>query len=395
MKNIFLLFVLIPFFSISQSTYESDFDKFLNDYEQYFGYLKDRDIDIKKIRAHYIEDVRSVSTRNEFISLMENVINEFYNGHISLNTSISTSNNIIPTGADIYAVKKGEKYFISDLRKGFPAENSGLIKGMEIIKYNDQNISEAIKTFLPKTVDSYNELMYEYALNMLLAGQRNASKKITVLKEKTEIDFIIDYSNFKLYNTILESKQIDAKTGYIKINNSLGNSDLIPAFDKALDSLFNLETIILDLTETPSGGNTMIGRAIMGRFISKELPYQIHLFKEKPYNTIRKWVELATPREEIYKGQLIVMVGHWTGSMGEGIAIGFDAMKRADIVGTKMAGLIGAIHILNMPNTGIGYSIPAEKMYHVNGTPREDFIPKFNTNNGDQTFKEAFKISKQ
>jgi carboxyl-terminal processing protease len=28
-----------------------------------------------------------------------------------------------------------------------------------------------------------------------------------------------------------------------------------------------------------------------------------------------------------------------------------------------------------MPNTGIGFSFPAEKIFHVNGTPREFFRP--------------------
>ena len=394
MKNTLLLLILIPYMSIAQTEYETDFNIFLNDYEQYFGYLEDREIDIDRIRNYYQDDVKAVGSKDEFISLMEIVINEFYNGHISLNTSISSSNNIIPTGADIYAVKDGQKYFISDLRKGFPAETTGLKKGMEITKFNDQDISDAVKKFLPKTVDNYNQTMYQYAVNMLLAGKRKTKRKITVLNEGDEEEFIIDNSDFKMYKTLIEFEEIDDKTGYIKINNSLGNSDLIPAFDEVLDSLFSLETIILDLTETPSGGNTMVGRAIMGRFINKELPYQIHLFNEKPYNTVRKWIEIASPREKNYKGNLIVMVGHWTGSMGEGIAIGFDAMKRGDVLGTKMAGLIGAIYILKMPNTEIGYSIPVEKMYHVNGTPREDFIPTINTKNRDETYKKALEISK-
>jgi carboxyl-terminal processing protease len=61
--------------------------------------------------------------------------------------------------------------------------------------------------------------------------------------------------------------------------------------------------------------------------------------------------------------------------MGEGIAIGFDAMNRAVIVGTKMAGLLGAIETAELPNSQIGVNISTERLYHVNGTPREDFLP--------------------
>jgi carboxyl-terminal processing protease len=61
--------------------------------------------------------------------------------------------------------------------------------------------------------------------------------------------------------------------------------------------------------------------------------------------------------------------------VGEGITIGFDAFKRATIIGTEMAGLNGAIYSFTMPHTGIRFSIPAEKLFHVNGTPRENFKP--------------------
>lgn len=82
---------------------------------------------------------------------------------------------------------------------------------------------------------------------------------------------------------------------------------------------------------------------------------QVHLFNE----TVRKWIELARPRGKLYSGKLIVMVSRWTGR--KGIAIGFDAMKRGKVIGTKMAGLIGAIYIFEMPETKIGYSIPLKR----------------------------------
>ena len=88
------------------------------------------------------------------------------------------------------------------------------------------------------------------------------------------------------------------------------------------------------------------------------------------------------------------MVGHWTGSMGEGIAIGFDGMKRAKITGTKMAGLLGAIYTFRAKETNIGYQIPAESMYHINGTPREDYIPNYLTSGEKETYQKALQLAK-
>jgi C-terminal processing protease CtpA/Prc len=145
------------------------------------------------------------------------------------------------------------------------------------------------------------------------------------------------------------------------------------------------EGLVIDLRETPSGGNTTVARAIMSRFIDKEMPYQKHSSpsEEKQYGVKRSWIELVSPRGKIYKKPLVILVNRWTGSMGEGIAIGFDGMKRAMIVGEEMAGLLGAIYSFTLPETNIGFSIPVEKLFHVNGSPREDFVPEFRvTDNG-------------
>ncbi len=393
--KLIVLFFIIPFGVLGQIDYQSDFNKFLDDFEQYFGYLEEQNISIKSIRALYEPRIDTIKTKKEFISLLEEVTYEFHNGHISLNVNLSNSNRIIPSGSDIYVKKEENNYYISDLRKGFPAEQSGLKMGMQIIKFNDHDVANAIKKFLPKSVNLYTDQMYTYAVNMLLAGARNTERKITVLINNKEENFFPDTFDRPKPNELLEYKKIESSIGYIKINNTLGNPELISAFDQALDSLMSVKTLILDLTETPSGGNTMVARGIMGRFANKELPYQVHAYEEKPHKTIRKWIELVSPRGKRYEGNLLVLVGHWTGSIGEGIAIGFDAMKRGAVIGTKMAGLLGAIYIYKMPDSKIGYAIPVEKMYHVNGTPREQYRPKYITNSNKETFLKALELAKK
>ena len=78
----------------------------------------------------------------------------------------------------------------------------------------------------------------------------------------------------------------------------------------------------------------------------------------------------------MYERPVVILVNHWTGSMGEGIAIGFDALARAAITGTRMAGLNGAISGFQTSRLKIPYSFPTEQLYHIDGTPREDFAPE-------------------
>ncbi|HSH64571.1 MAG TPA: peptidase, partial [Bacteroidia bacterium] len=79
----------------------------------------------------------------------------------------------------------------------------------------------------------------------------------------------------------------------------------------------------------------------------------------------------------------------------EGIAIGFDGMKNATVVGTTMAGLLGAINGFKLTESKIGFQIPTERLYHINGVPREDYRPKIVTKNGYQTWEKIREILKQ
>lgn len=68
--------------------------------------------------------------------------------------------------------------------------------------------------------------------------------------------------------------------------------------------------------------------------------------------------------------------------MGEGLAIGLDGMERATVIGTPMAGLRGALYSHTLPHTGIEIRIPAERLYYIDGTPREEFVPPVLANSG-------------
>ncbi len=376
--------------TFAQTKYQKDFSAFWTDINNHYAYLDQQHINWEKVRELYEPKTENITTDEEFIRFLETVLNELYNGHSSLNSNLMSSNRLIPSGSDLYMEKVGNKYVIKDIRKGFGADLSGLKTGMEVKLYNGKPVEEQLKKFLPKFTDTPNQKMVQYALNMLFAGTHDTKREITAMVNGKETKFYsVTYGN---RDELLYSKALNGNTAYIKINNSLGNNNLIAAFDKALDSLFRYKNLVIDLTETPGGGNSTVARAIMGRFTAELLPYQVHELDEKQYQTKRHWVEYVPSRKDTYTGKVYVLVGRWTGSMGEGMAVGFDGMKRAKIIGTEMAGLIGAISTFQLPETKIGVQFPTERLYHINGTPREDFIPEIRTQNSEETLQKAKEI---
>jgi carboxyl-terminal processing protease len=233
---------------------------------------------------------------------------------------------------------------------------------------------------LPASVNAPDERAYEYAANTVLAGTYNEKRAITILAGEKEQTFYPDSNTQRpAGKDLLSLRMLSSGIGYIRIHNSLGDNELIKAFDGALDSLSSAAALILDLRETPGGGNTTVARGLMSRFIQKEMPYQKHSLpnEERRYGVKRSWVEYVSPRGRAFTKPVVVLVGRWTGSMGEGIAIAFDGMKRAKVVGDRMAGLLGAIYSYRLTETGFGFALPVEKLFHVNGTPREKFLPLY------------------
>ncbi len=370
--------------SFAQSNqYAEDFLEFWDEVNSNYAYFDKKNTDWNKVKTFYLPAAENAKDRGELITVFENALEELYDDHFSLNTNLKSSTRLVPSGLDIWAEFTGGKAVITEVRKGFSADYAGIKSGMEIISLNGIPVEQAVNDRTGKCITGKDSEAYNYALRMLLAGTYLKQREITVKQGETikvirpdEVNGNIS-DNYK-YNSLLEFRTLDNNTGYVKFNNSLGETDVIELFDSALFQLKDTKALIIDLRETPGGGNSVVARGILGRFISNELPYQKHVLPEdeKLFKIKRSWLELVSPRGPFkYDRPVVILVNHWTGSMGEGIAIGFSALNRAKIIGTKMAGLSGAISRFETTNTKIPYSFPTEQIFHINGTPRENFLP--------------------
>jgi len=381
--------------AIDQAEILTGLQEVIEDISNSYVYLDQKELELECLRNSYRQKIESLSNQEDVILFFEYLLDELYDDHASLNTNIHSSYRLY---APIYAAFEENKAIIQQTWVSEIVNLPSDIPDAEILKLNGVDIDEIIAQFPTQCHDKTHPKVKEWILNKILAGRYNEPRVLQIKTPNgrlTELD--LDVFEFRNEQSLL-SINTQENIGIILINNSLGQNALIKSFDDALNQLMDTRGLIIDLRNTASGGNSYVARGIMSRFIEEEKPYQRHAFPARwDGETVveRSWVEYVTPRGEQYQKPVVVLVGRWTGSMGEGLAIGFDGMKRGRVMGAEMARLAGEVNGFSIPNQPFGYQLPTAKLYHVDGQPREKFVPTEyvrQTSNQDETLDYAIQL---
>jgi C-terminal processing protease CtpA/Prc len=359
---------------------KEDVDALVRYVAENYAYLDQKSMKWSSVPQLYSEDLHGVTTMSAFVGVLERIVEELHDHHAHLTTNTAESPRLVPSGADMWAEWQNDHARVLEVRVGSDAERAGIRAGAAIVSINGVPIATAVDARVGRSVARADVAARSWALRTLLAGRRNQSRVITFMQGTMSMTVDLPAREQEYpRDGRLAVRTLPGNRGYIRIHDSLGDSDLIGDFDKALAALRQTSALVIDLRDTPGGGNSTVARGILGRFVDRELPYQKHALPTEARETgvTRSWLELVSPRGPFrYDRPVAVLVNHWTGSMGEGLAIGFDATRAGTVVGTPMAGLLGATYRFELPHSRIGVNVPAEQLFHVNGTPREKFIPR-------------------
>ncbi len=330
--------------------------------------------DMLRAEAAAVKDQRSL------VKYAERAMALLADHHAIVGSSFKDSWALVPSYSDLWIERRDGAYVITSVRSGSPAEQAKIRAGDRLIDVGTQPIDVAVQAYWNDLGSVGGGERDEVAARILAAGRRDRVRDLTVIGQRGPPRRL---SLASLYTTAGLNRPpvrtiVEGRTVRISFTDSLGNDATIGAFDAAMAAVRPGQRLIIDLTDTPSGGNTSIARAILGWFVTRPTAYQVHNLPAERRRTgiARQWVEQVLPRPGMHwRGPVTVRVSRWTGSMGEGLAIGFDAIG-ARVEGERMAGLLGAIYDIRLDHSGLVVKFPVERLSAVDGRPRERFVPK-------------------
>jgi len=366
--------------------YQRDADAALRNISERYAYIEDKAVDWRRAESLARNEVSIVHSNRELVGVLERLLDNLYDAHAVVRANTSHSPRLVPSGLDVWAEWNGGEAFVTAVRAGFGAEQQGVRPGMQVLAVNGVPIRAAADARLGAAVNSSAPpAARAWSLLSALAGRHDTPRVLRVRDASGDTrDIPIDSITPYLIDRRANEPPVEARWisrggvsadtavdyGYIRLN-MLDDSRSVAAFDSALTMFRESRGLVLDLRNTPGGGNTSVAEPILGRFITKIEGYQ----QVRPRHG-RAYIRTVAPRGPwTYNGPLVVLVGRWTGSMGEGMAIGLDGMRRGIVVGTAMAGLAGTVDDFKLPCSGIVIALPTARLLHLDGTPRERWVP--------------------
>jgi C-terminal processing protease CtpA/Prc len=159
--------------------------------------------------------------------------------------------------------------------------------------------------------------------------------------------------------------------GYLRIKGEVADARVAPALAAALAELRETRALVVDLRDANGDGAPAAIERILSHFADAPTPWRVRIDAagRRHHDTV------APSAQARYRQPVVVLVDRWTAGDGEALAAGLVAVARAQLVGTPMAGLRGALADVELPHSGVKVRFPSERVLHVDGTPREEMRP--------------------
>ena len=307
-------------------------------------------VDWKKMREIYEPKAMAAKSDPEFHGVLRQMLGELKLSHFG----------ILPPAADLAAIQSGRGVIGIDIKileglpvidrveSDSPAGKAGVLAGFIVRKIDGKSVSELTKPLEDslsgrKITDGMRKIYFERTIEGIINGKADSPVKIEVLNGKDQpqtfqlVRKTFDgqmsqaLGNFPPQEVIFESKLLANDIGYIRFN--MWIIPQMPKIRAAMREFQNARGIIIDLRGNPGG----IGGMASG-FAGLMVNSQASLGSMKTRSGSMEFI--IYPQNEPYRGKVVIITDHGSGSTSEVFAAGLQEMGRAAVIGTTSAGAV-------------------------------------------------------
>ncbi len=344
-----------------------------------YAYLDRDDFDVAAQLAHSRSLAIATADPAAFRAVLQRTSLAFTDPHFLVGPIGDDDPNVIPTSSDLMIARTAGRYVVADVRAGSAADAAGIVPGWTLVTIDGKTVDAAIDAIWGTVVLARTDRQLAYAATLAANGRRTGERSLG-LRVGDELRTVA-LANPRVFARAVADRgpltvERRGKVAIVRFENSLGDTETIAAFDAAIEQVRDLQGLVLDLRNTPSGGNTEVARAILGHFVTEARAYQVHEIPavERETGVPRRFIEQVLPRSVHFGGRVAVLGGPWTGSMGEGMVIGMHAAAGARTFASNMGDLLGGLWNSELELSGATVEFGGEALFHVDGTPRAAFV---------------------
>ncbi len=316
--------------SIVDSSPEKNFEVLWNTFDNHYAFFKERNIDWKKVKEHYLPIIKNIKSDKELYHVFIEILKPFNDGHIKLDVpdSLQSKNR---------EEKKPEK------------------------KKTKKDLTMDIINSYVNNLKSYNNSVIQWGLI------KNSKTGYILITDMNDFSNYVSSPNLSKKEFKLEyEKVLKTKSGIQQLNDELNGVDFV--MNTILKDLANSKSVIIDLRFN-GGGYETVALKLLSYFIDQ--PKHILSIKARKDNGFTKEQKYTLkPIQNHYTGNVYLLTSNRTASAAEIFALGTLAYPKIKRYGSSTEGIFSEILWKNLPN-GWEFSLSNEVYSDSNGNGYE------------------------
>jgi carboxyl-terminal processing protease len=319
-------------------------------------------VDWDRLRDELRPKVEQAGTRREARGILRDLIGRLGQSHFQIIPAEVLEAMAQPvregsTGGDtgIDARVVGGHAIVTSVAPGSPAERAGVRPGWEVLRIDDFRVAKlhaVAREFEGKTA---SEMVLADAVLSRLAGRIGERVRV-VFRDGSDrkVDRVLTFtearggryhfghvSNLHVW---IETKRLEGNVGYIAFNAFLDPVRIMTAFDEAMRSMLEADGVVIDLRGN-GGGMLPMAMGMAGWLVAADdLTLGTMTLRETSLRAV------ITPRARTFRGSVAVLVDGLSASCAEVFAGGLQDLRRAQVFGTRTAGMVLGSSIEKLPN---------------------------------------------